>query len=475
MKRSAFTLRSSQRLLGAAAVLAMVAGCYGTPRMGHRQTGGDGGAGGLTGTGGPTAGAGGTVGVSADASGTAGGAPTGIAGSTGGSGDAAAGMTGSTGGSAGVTGVGGKGGGSAGAGVKGGAGGSFGSRGGSSGAARGSHCAVAGDCANGICVEGVCCDTACDLKCKSCLKANTDQPDGTCALVRAGTSHASDCTAADVSTCGFDGTCDGAGACRKYKAGSVCKPQECPNGSSTLSPASTCDGKGSCLNEAVISCANYSCNAASNTCRSTCSDDLNCSVAAYCSTTTCIPKQSDGTVCARDDQCRSRTCGGRCCPAGLACMCPQPSATNLIPNSGFDADLSGWTVTPNDGSIIWVASDSLDCPFSGVARLSWVSGDNAPTISTCVPVQGGWTYNLGIRFFGAITCDINAHSSPNCADSPNTLEQDTWINGEWFSSNRAIQVPAGGVSLQIVCYPYSKGVVRGEIDMTYFGSAPSFY
>jgi hypothetical protein len=437
MKRSAVRFRPWQRLLGPAALLVLAVGCYGTRRMMPFETGGSGG-----------------TGVAASMGGT------GVAASMGGTGGVSAGANGGggAGGTAGATGVSGTG-------------------GGSSGAPRGSHCAVTNDCANGVCVEGVCCDTACDLKCKSCLKALTDQPDGTCAFVRAGTSHASDCKAADVSTCGFDGTCDGAGACRKYRAGTVCKPQACPGGSSMLTPESTCNGNDSCVTDAPVSCSNYACDSTLNTCRSTCTGDQNCSASAYCNGTTCTPKKSDGALCTAANECRSGTCGGRCCPAGTNCMCPQPTPGNLIKNPGFDTDLSGWTATPNDGSVFWDLTDGLGCPFSGRARLAWAerSGDTSPTISTCIPVQGNSSYDAGIRTVNAAWCDVSAYLSPNCAGSATALAHFAWL-GDWHSFQEVVQTPVGAVSAEIVCYAYDKNDVwEFGIDMAFFSPAPGLY
>ena len=350
------------------------------------------------------------------------------------------------------------------------------SGGGGSGAPRGSHCDVTNNCANGICVEGVCCDTACDLKCKSCLKANTDQPDGTCAFVRAGTSHASDCTAADVSTCGFDGTCDGAGACRKYRAGSVCKTQACANGSSTLAPASTCNGSGTCVADTAISCSNYACDSASNTCRSTCTGDANCSASAYCSGNTCTPKKSDGAVCSGANQCRSGTCGGRCCPAGTNCMCPQPTPGNLIKNPGFDTDLSGWTVTAGEGSVFWDPLDALDCPYSGRARISWLEGPAiaVPTISTCLPVQGGTAYNVGIRTYSGALCEFSTYSSSNCAGTATRLADFGVISG-WVPYERLVQTPTSTASAELACYPFDTRDWDFGVDMAFVSPVPGLY
>src|SRR6185436_10923910 len=57
--------------------------------------------------------------------------------------------------------------------------------------------------------------------CRSCLAAQTGKPEGTCANVTAGVKDAR-CDRQEVGTCGRDGTCDGAGACRHYANGTRC-------------------------------------------------------------------------------------------------------------------------------------------------------------------------------------------------------------------------------------------------------------
>ena len=62
--------------------------------------------------------------------------------------------------------------------------------------------------------------------------------------VPAGEDPRDQCAESAPASCGLDGTCDGAGACRRYVAGSECAPGSCSG--STESAASTCDGNGTC-------------------------------------------------------------------------------------------------------------------------------------------------------------------------------------------------------------------------------------
>ncbi len=202
---------------------------------------------------GSTSGAGGSdgsIGVDGASKGGAGGAKDGSAGGAGGAKDGSTvggggatdgsaggaiggGAGGATGGAAG--GAGGGTGGSAGVSAMGGGptdapltpiGGASGGSGGSSappidaGAMIGTACKSSADCPLGYCVDGVCCDGACKDACYSCAQLYTSKTDGTCAPVAAGKQDPRATCVDQTATnqCGSDGTCDGAGACRKVGA-----------------------------------------------------------------------------------------------------------------------------------------------------------------------------------------------------------------------------------------------------------------
>lgn len=93
-------------------------------------------------------------------------------------------------------------------------------------AARGWPCTAARDCASNHCSGGVCCDEECTFTCFSCAM---DGARGTCTAVPAGGQDLGGACPAELPvTCGLDGTCDGAGACRFFPAGSACGPGGAP-------------------------------------------------------------------------------------------------------------------------------------------------------------------------------------------------------------------------------------------------------
>src|SRR6185369_11738732 len=93
--------------------------------------------------------------------------------------------------------------------------------------ANGAACAAGNQCTSGDCVDGVCCESTCTAACSACSSAKTGMADGHFAPVTAGTDPDSECAQEAATTCGHDGTCDGAGACRLYLAGTGCSNDSC--------------------------------------------------------------------------------------------------------------------------------------------------------------------------------------------------------------------------------------------------------
>jgi hypothetical protein len=58
--------------------------------------------------------------------------------------------------------------------------------------------------------------------------------------------------------CGLDGTCDGAGGCHRYAAGTVCAAPTCLD-SATSQSAAVCDGRGICVAGSLQICSPYTC------------------------------------------------------------------------------------------------------------------------------------------------------------------------------------------------------------------------
>jgi hypothetical protein len=149
--------------------------------------------------------------------------------------------------------------------------------------ALGTGCADGTECVSGFCAQGVCCTEACTGLCHSCAVKGSE---GACTLVPAGVppTPATACATTDVSGCGSDGTCDGAGACGLYVAGTACSATTCS--SAILRATATCDGKKNCKLPMASTCGGYIC-ATATTCKTTCAGDADCASPSVCNQGAC--------------------------------------------------------------------------------------------------------------------------------------------------------------------------------------------
>ena len=99
----------------------------------------------------------------------------------------------------------------------------------------GAACTTAGECDSNFCAQGYCCNQACNSPCKSCAIAGSlgdvqQRRQRHRALARDASASATVAT-----SCGLDGMCNGAGACRFWASGTQCVAGTCVG--STLTPA----------------------------------------------------------------------------------------------------------------------------------------------------------------------------------------------------------------------------------------------
>ncbi len=188
--------------------------------------------------------------------------------------------------------------------------------------ADGMSCVAAGQCASSVCADGVCCHTVCAGSCSACNVANSV---GTCTSVPAAQMPAAGhpaCGPDPQSTCGRDGTCDGAGACRKWPAATVCASSTCDAAANTSVGASKCDGSGNCVAPASVTCAPYTCKSDNTACYSTCTaGGTECAAGKACNAGSCGPKVN-GSTCGASGECASGTCAdGVCCATSCTGQC----------------------------------------------------------------------------------------------------------------------------------------------------------
>jgi hypothetical protein len=342
------------------------------------------GGGATAGSGGGTAGAGGATAGSAGGTAGAGGGTAGAGGATAGSAGGTAGAGGATAGSAGGT-----------AGASGGSGGAD-PDGGSdapAGAANGAVCTMAADCASGYCVDGVCCEAACTGDCSACVAAKTGEASGLCRPITNGTDPDDECPQDPTASCGRDGQCDGAGACRAWGSGITCAVQAC-NGS-TYTPARTCNGAGVCQTVNNMSCGAYMCGAA--TCKTMCVSTGDCTAGNFCTSAgACSPQKDNGFTCVAGDECASGFCvDGYCCQEACNGACQACSGAKTGQANGICLPITGGTDPDNECPQDAASSCGLDgqCNGAGACRY-W------GTSTVCVGESC-----LGMTYTPARTCN----------------------------------------------------------------------
>jgi hypothetical protein len=183
--------------------------------------------------------------------------------------------------------------------------------------AQGKRCSASEQCASNACRDGYCCESDCNGVCQTCDLAGSE---GRCLAVPAGQDPRQDCSEEAVTTCGRDGTCNGAGACRRYQAGTECAAGRCMT--ATEYAASTCDGNGMCVAGSSRSCAPNVC--MGDSCAATCSASLPCQTGFYCDSATskCTARRAPGAACSSGGQCASGMCiDGFCCRTPCAGPC----------------------------------------------------------------------------------------------------------------------------------------------------------
>ncbi len=200
----------------------------------------------------------------------------------------------------------------------------------------GAACAVGAECFSGFCADGTCCDTACAGVCVACTAAlKASGTDGVCGPLRAGDDPEDECTQQAVSSCGTDGACDGAGACRRYAAGTTCgAAPRCVGNASE--PGDVCDGAGTCATASPVPCAPHACDAVSGSCPSSCAADGHCAQGNFCATAgACEPLRATGEACVSARECATGFCEDAVC-CNSACSGSCMACTGSKKGSGSD-------------------------------------------------------------------------------------------------------------------------------------------
>jgi hypothetical protein len=245
----------------------------------------------------------------------------------------------------------------------------------------GAACADGSECESGFCFDGVCCQTECAGACRSC---SVPGKQGTCTLVPEGVKHR-DCADQGAETCGFDGTCDGLGACRRHPAGTRCLAGTC-NGNS-VTAAGACDGTGSCVMGPAVTCAPFGCDPTGPAphCFATCTGPAQCVPGRECLNNSC-GKKLPGATCTDAVECASGFCiDGVCCDSkcdGPCLSCGQvgsPGICRPVPSGVKDPR----GLCMDEGAASCGTSGSCD-GIGGCSKYSAGSICQAPTCMSAI-------------------------------------------------------------------------------------------
>jgi hypothetical protein len=170
----------------------------------------------------------------------------------------------------------------------------------------GEACTDNRECQSAFCVDGVCCKTECAGPCHTCAMADNK---GNCTAALEDTDPRDKCEDQLASSCGTNGMCDGAGACKKYPPGTVCIGATCLVFDATL--AGRCNADGVCEPGGKKDCAPFVCGPG-GVCRTECTMNRDCAT-MDCQNGTC-GKKALGTACQFGAECESTFCAqGVCC------------------------------------------------------------------------------------------------------------------------------------------------------------------
>ncbi|HEY5448391.1 MAG TPA: hypothetical protein VIQ54_06555 [Polyangia bacterium] len=296
----------------------------------------------------------------------------------------------------------------------------------------GEACGCGGECQSGFCAGGVCCNTACTDACMTC---SAQSAPGVCTFIPVGMpAPAGMCTASNVSTCGFDGTCDGQGHCRKFPAGTVCKAGACDG--AAVTNTNVCDGEGRCRPGPTNVCAPFNCDPATNACRTSCRSNSDCANNGLCINNQCGLKPN-GMPCTKASECGSGFCAdGFCCNVGCtgACVscnqdnrqgtCWPTDAGNPDPHGQCMSELASTCGTT--GACDGIGGCALYAPETVCVPASCAAGDRINTAGTCNGL--GTCRTPGVQNCAPYKCANNGCIS-KCTSDDDCVAGHSCVNG----------------------------------------------
>ena len=138
---------------------------------------------------------------------------------------------------------------------------------------------------------------------------------------------------------------------------------------------------------------------------------------------------------------------------GASLLATSSLAANLLPNSGFDTDLAGWTVSPT--GVAWDPLDAASSQTSGSVAITASDTGGGRSAFVCVPAQEGVLYDYSVSQFaasgqpdGAATLHLEWYAQPGCTDNVGVAPY-VYSNAtdSWTRIGSAAPAPAGTQSV----------------------------
>jgi hypothetical protein len=229
------------------------------------------------------------------------------------------------------------------------------------------------------------------------MACNLTGSSGTCSVVPAGTDPLNQCADQKASNvCGTNGSCDGAGACQFYPAGTACGNAASCTGS-TLTLAQTCNGAGACRTATTQMCDPFECG--TGACKTTCTTSTDCVSPNSCTGGSC-GKLPPGSPCSAGSACQSGFCAqGVCCNTACTGTCLSCALTGT-PGTCTPVPAGQ---TPNPATQC-AASSASTCGLDGTCNGAGACRD-FPTGTQCAaPLCSGATLTPAQTCNGSGTC-----------------------------------------------------------------------
>ncbi len=291
----------------------------------------------------------------------------------------------------------------------------------------GATCGGDGECKTNFCRDGVCCENACTGACRTC---NPGGNAGKCTMVAVGVSDPrNECTRENASTCSTDGTCDGAGGCRRYPSGTQCVAPTCNSSTNTGAFRHECNGSGLCQQtRAPESCAPGRCSG--NACTLQCSKNEDCVAPNTCVNGFC-GKKPNGQICSQATECASGHCAieGVCCENACTGGCRscnlagKAGTCEFVPSNAVDtrnvckdqgAAMCGNTGRCDGSGGCLKYASGIECRAQSCAAATYTAASKCDGNGTCAnPAPGPCPNNL--TCLSSSQCKNSCSTDADCA------------------------------------------------------------